>query len=86
MLFNGVVTVIKGVNVFLDVAGGCRCIRVFKLALHLDTRARSVVLFGRLYNWDLSLLKGPSCLNVMAFHKVSIGFLFRSSQDLKEEW
>ena len=68
-------TIIKGVDVFLDVAGGRRCTRVFKLALHLDTRACLVVLFGRLYGWDLSLLKGPSCLSATAFHKVPIGFL-----------
>ena len=38
-------TVIKGVDVFLDVAGGRRCTRVFKLAVYLGTRARLVVLF-----------------------------------------
>ena len=68
-------TVIKGVDVFFDVAGGRRCTRVFEFALHLDTGARSVVLFGRLYSWDLLLSKGPSCLSAMAFHKVPIGFL-----------
>ena len=78
-------TVVKGVNVFLDVAGGRRCTRVFKLALHLNTRARSVVLFGRLYAHDLLLLEGPSCLVVTAFHEVSIGFPFRLSRNLREE-
>ena len=68
-------TIIKGVNVFFDVAGGCRCTRVFELTLHLDARAYSVVLFGYLYGWDLLLLKGPSCLNVTAFYKVPVGFL-----------
>ena len=67
-------TIIEGVDVFLDVTGGHRCTRVFELALHLDTGAHSVILFRRLYSWDLSLLKGPSCLNVTAFHKVSVGF------------
>ena len=68
-------TVIKGVDVFFDVAGGRRCTRVFELALHLDTGAHLVVLFGRLYGWDLSLSKGPSCLGATAFHEVPIGFL-----------
>ena len=43
--FSGVVTVIEGVDVFLDVASSCRCTRVFKLAVHLGAGARSVVLF-----------------------------------------
>jgi hypothetical protein len=86
LLFSGVATVIKGVNVFLDVAGGYRCIRVFKLPAHLDTGACSVVLFGHLYSWSLSLLEGLSCLSATASHKVSIGFPFRSSQNFKEEW
>ena len=68
-------TVIEGVDVFLDVASGHRCTRVFKLALHLDTRAHLVILFRHLYGWDLLLSKGPSCLSVTAFHKVPIGFL-----------
>ena len=43
--------------------------------LHLDTRAHLVVLFGHLYDWDLLLLKGPSCLSITAFYKVPVGFL-----------
>ena len=53
--------------------------RVFELPVHLGARARSAVLSGRLYTWDLLLLKGPSCLIATAFHKVSIGFPYRSS-------
>ena len=79
-------TIIEGVNVFLNIAGGYRCIRVFKLTVYLGTRARSVVLFGRLYVCNLLLSEGPSCLVTTAFHEVSIGFPFRSSRNLREEW
>ena len=78
-------TVIKGVNIFLDVAGGYRYTRVFKLALHLNTGACLVILFGYLYSWNLLLLEGPSCLNITAIYKVSIGFPFRLSQNFKKE-
>ena len=83
---SGVVTIVKGINVFLDVAGGRRCMRVFELVVHLGTRAHSVVLFRCLYVCNLLLLEGPSCLIVMAFYKVSVGFLFRLSRNLREEW
>ena len=79
-------TVIKGVNVFFNVAGSYRCIRVFKLIVYLGARAHSVVLFRHLYIHNLLLLEGPSCLVVTAFYKVSVGFPFRSSQNLREEW
>ena len=68
-------TVVEGVNVFFNVASGRGCTRVFELPVYLDTGACSVVLFGRLYGWDLSLLKGPFYLSVMAFHKGPVGFL-----------
>ena len=67
-------TVIKGVDIFLNVANSHRCMKVFKLPLHLDAKAHLVVLFGRLYGWNLLLLKGPSCLSVTAFHEVPVGF------------
>ena len=78
-------TVIEGVNIFLDVTGSYRYIRVFKLTVYLGTRARLAVLFRRLYICNLLLLEGPSCLIATAFHKVSIGFPFRSSRNLREE-
>ena len=79
-------TVVEGVDVFFNVVGGYRCIRVFKLPVYLGAGAHSAVLSGRLYAWDLLLLEGPSCLIATAFHKVSVGFLYGLSQDLKEEW
>ena len=85
LLSSGIVTVIEGVNVFLNIAGGHRCMRVFKLPVYLGAGARLAVLFGYLYTWDLLLLEGPFYLIMMAFYKVSIGFLYRSSRDLKEE-
>jgi hypothetical protein len=78
-------TVIEGINVFLNITGGRRCIRVFKLAVYLGTGARLVVLFRRLYICNLLLPEGPSCLIAIAFYKVSIGFPFRSSENLREE-
>ena len=78
-------TVIKGINVFLDIAGGHKCIKVFELMAHLDTGAYLVILFGRLYSWSLLLLKGLSYLSATGGHKVSIGFPFRSSQNFKKE-
>ena len=78
-------TIVKGIDVFLDIAGGHRYTRVFKLAVYLGARARSVVLFRRLYIYNLLLPEGPSCLITIAFYKVSIGFPFRLSRNLKEE-
>ena len=76
---SGVATIIEGVNVFLNIAGSHRCIKVFKLMVYLGTRARSVVLFRYLYIYNLLLLEGPSCLIATAFYKVSVRFLFRLS-------
>ena len=78
-------TIIEGINVFLDVAGGYKYIRVFELAVYLGARAHLVVLFRRLYVHNLLLLEGPSCLVATAFHEVSVGFPFRSSRNLREE-
>ena len=45
-LFSGsIVTIIKGVNIFLNIASSHRYIRVFKLMVHLGAGARLVVLF-----------------------------------------
>ena len=82
---SSIITIIEGINVFLNVAGGYRCIKVFKLTVHLGTRAYLAILFRHLYVYNLLLLEGPSCFVVMAFYKVSIGFLFRSSRNLREE-
>ena len=78
-------TVIEGVNGFLNIAGSYRYIKVFKLIVYLGARARSVILFGHLYIYNLLLLEGPSCLIAIAFYKVSVGFLFRLLQNLREE-
>ncbi len=78
-------TVIEGINVFLDVASGHRYIKVFKLMVYLGTGAYLVVLFRYLYICNLLLLEGPSCLIATAFYKVFVGFPFRSSRNLREE-
>ena len=82
---SGVITIIKGVDVLLDIASGYRYTRVFELAVYLGAKAYSVVLFRRLYIRNLLLLEGPSYLVITAFYKVFIGFLFRSSRNLREE-
>jgi hypothetical protein len=69
--------IVEGVWVFLS--GDRRCIRVFRLLVHLGIRAYSAVLPKGLYYRNLSLLEGPSCLCVTAFYKVSVEFLFRLS-------
>jgi hypothetical protein len=79
LLSSSVAAVVKGVWVFLS--GNHRCIRVFKLLVHLGIRARLAVLPRGLYYRNLSLLEGPFCLCVTAFHKVSIKFPFRLSRD-----
>ena len=77
LLSSSVVTVVEGVCVFLSVASNRRCIRVFKLLVHLGVRAYLAVLPRGLYCCNLLLLEGPSCLSATAFHKVFMEFLFR---------
>jgi len=81
LLSGSIVTVIEGVYVFLRVISNRRCARVFKLLAHLGVRACSAVLPRGLYCCNLLLLEGPSCLSVMAFHKVFMEFPFRLSRD-----
>ena len=79
-------TVVEGVNIFLNVIGDYRYARVFKLLVHLGTGARTAVLLGALRARNLSLLKGPSYLRAAAVHRVSVEFPFRSWRDfLREE-
>ena len=68
-------TIIEGINIFLNIASGYRYTRVFELTVHLGAGAYLVVLFGHLYIYNLLLLEGPSCLVATAFYEVSIGFL-----------
>ena len=70
-------TIIEGVNIFLNIVGDySRYTRVFKLLVHLGTRARTAVLLEALCARDLLLLKGPSCLKAAAVHRVSVEFPF----------
>jgi len=85
LVFSGIITVIEGINVFLNVASGRKCIKVFEFIVYLGARAYLVVLFGHLYIYNLLLLEGPSCLIATAFYKVSVGFPFRLSRNLREE-
>ena len=79
MLSSDVASVIEGVCVFLS--GDYRYMRVFELLVHLGVRARLAILPRGLYYRNLLLSKGPSCLNAMAFYKVSMEFPFRLSRD-----
>ena len=77
-------TVIEGINVFLNIISDCsRCIRVFKLLIHLGTGAYIIILLGALRACNFSLLKGPSCLRAAAIYRVFIEFLFRLSRCFK---
>jgi hypothetical protein len=71
--------IVEGIYVFLS--GNYRCIRVFKLLVHLGIRAHLAILPRGLYYFNLSLLEGLSYLYATAFYKVSIEFLFRLSRD-----
>ena len=82
LLFSSVITVIKGVCVFLS--GDRRYTKVFKLLVHLGIRAYLAVLPRGLYCRNLLLLEGPFYLSATAFYKVFVEFLFRLSQDFKE--
>ena len=85
LFFSSIATIIKGINIFLNITGGHRCMRVFELIVHLGARARSVVLFRHLYVHNLLLSEGPSCLIATAFYKVSVRFLFKLSRNLREK-
>ena len=70
-------TIIEGVNVFLNIISDCsRCIKVFKLLIYLNTRACIVILLGALYARNLLLLRVPSCLIVATIYRVSVEFPF----------
>ena len=77
MLFSSVITVVKGINVSLNVISDySRCVRVFKLLVYLSIRAYIVVLLGALRACNLLLLKLLSCLIAAAIYRVFIEFLF----------
>ena len=77
-------TVIEGINISLNIISDCnRYVRVFKLLVYLGAGACTAVLLGALHARNLLLLKGPSCFRAAAVYKVSVEFLFRSSQCFK---
>ena len=81
--FNSTASVIEGVYIFLS--GNYRYARVFKLLAHLGIKAYLTVLPRGLYYYNLLLLEGPFYLNITAFYKVFMEFLFRLSRDFKGE-
>ena len=74
-------TVIEGVNIFLNIISDYRCAKVFKLLVYLDAGACTAVLLKALRARNLSLLEGPSCLGAAAVHRVSIEFPFWLSRN-----
>ena len=75
-------TVIKGINVSLNIISDCsRCIKVFKLLVYLGAKAYIVVLLGALCVCNLLLLRLPSCLIAAAVYRVFIEFPFWSSRN-----
>ena len=70
-------TVVKGVNVSLNVISDCsRCIRVFELLVYLGAKAYTVVLLKTLYARNFLLLRLPSCFIAAAVYRVSVEFPF----------
>ena len=77
LLFSGIVTIIKGINVSLNVISNySRYIKVFKLLVYLGAGAHTVILLEVLRAYNLLLLRLPSCLIAVAVYKVSIKFPF----------
>ena len=77
LLFSGVVTVIEGINVSLNIVSNYnRYMRVFELLVYLGIRACVVILLRALHTRNLLLLKLPSCLIAAAVYRVSIEFPF----------
>jgi len=77
LLFSGITTIIKSVFIFFNVVNNYKYTKVFKLLMYLGARAYMAVLLRGLYTCNLLLLKGPFCFRATAFHKMSIGFLFK---------
>ena len=77
MFFGGIITVIKGINVFLNIINNySRCIKVFKLLIYLSTKAYTVILLKALHAHNLLLLRLPFYFIAAAIHRVSIEFPF----------
>ena len=77
LLSGGVVTIIKGINVSLNIVSDySRYIKVFKLLVYLGTGAYIVVLLRALYARNFLLLRLPSCLIAAAVYRVSVEFPF----------
>ena len=77
LLFSSIITVVKGVNVSLNIISNCsRCMRVFELLIYLSTGVYIVVLFKALHAHNLLLLRLPSCFIAAAIYKVSVEFPF----------
>ena len=80
LLFSSVVTVIKGINISLNVISDySRCVKIFKLLVYLGAKAYTVILFRVLYAHNLLLLKLPSCLIAAAVYRISVEFPFELS-------
>jgi hypothetical protein len=81
LLSGGIVTVIEGIYIFLNVISDCGCVRVFKFLAYLGAGAYRVVLLRALCACNLLLLRLPSCFIAAAIYRVSVEFPFKSSRD-----
>ena len=70
-------TIIECVNVSLNIISNySRCVKVFKLLVHLGTGACIIILFRALRACNLLLLRLPSYLIAAAVYRVSVEFPF----------
>ena len=77
LLSGGIVTIIEGVDIFFNIVDNySRCVRVFKLLVHLGTGVCIIILLRALHACNLLLLRLSFCLIAAAVYKVSIEFLF----------
>jgi hypothetical protein len=86
LLSGGVVTVVEGIYVLLNIAGGCRCAKVFELLVYLSARACTAVLPRGLRTRNLLLLEGPSCLKATVVYRASVEFPLGRREISREEW
>jgi hypothetical protein len=80
LLFSGIITVIEGIYIFLNIINNCKCIKVLKFLVYLSAGAYIIILLRVLHALNLLLLKVPFCFIVAAIYRVFIKFLFKLLQ------
>jgi len=77
LFFSSITAIIKNIFIFFDFINNYKYIKVFKLLVHLNARAYTIVLPKGLHIYNLLLLKRSFYFRAMAFYKMSIEFPFR---------